>query len=110
MAEASAPGSNDSARLLRVAGVSKSYGRRSVLEEVSFRIADAEVLGVIGPNGAGKTTLFECLAGVLPPSAGCFVRDGRVLDARERTALVFYLPDAIAPWPHQTVGWALDFA
>jgi ABC-type multidrug transport system ATPase subunit len=76
---------------------------------VSFSIRPGEVLGLIGPNGSGKTTLFECLGGVLPADSGAIAEDGRALTAAERKARVFYLPDAIAPWPSQTVRWALDF-
>jgi ABC-2 type transport system ATP-binding protein len=76
---------------------------------VSFSIRPGEVLGLIGPNGSGKTTLFECLAGVLPADAGAMLRDGRPMDAADRAATLFYLPDAIAPWPDQSVRWALDF-
>jgi ABC-2 type transport system ATP-binding protein len=96
--------------LLTVIGLSKRYGRVAALSDVSFSIRQGEVLGLIGPNGAGKTTLFECLAGVLPPSAGALRHDGRPLTSHERTSLLFYLPDAIAPWPDQTVRWALDFS
>ena len=85
--------------VLRVSGVSKSYGSLTALEQVSFSIRPGEVLGLIGPNGAGKTTLFECLSGVLPSDSG----------TRLRSNEVFYLPDAIAPWPAQTVRWGLDF-
>jgi ABC-2 type transport system ATP-binding protein len=67
------------------------------------------VLGLIGPNGAGKSTLFECLAGVLPSDAGTLQVDGRAIQPGERRNLLFYVPDGIAPWPSQPVGWALDF-
>jgi len=90
----------DTASLLRVDRLSKSYGRVRALSEVTFSVRPREVLGIIGPNGAGKTTLFECLAGLLPVDAG-----------RERVAVpLFYMPDGISPWPAQTVAWALDFA
>src|SRR5262245_10852261 len=79
------------------------------LEAVTFSIHPGEVLGLIGPNGAGKTTLFECLAGVLPATAGVLLQGDRVVDGRARTGLVFYLPDAIAPWPAQPLRWALEF-
>ena len=67
------------------------------------------MLGLIGPNGSGKTTLFECLAGVLPLDAGRHAGGRPSLTPRARASTLFYLPDAIAPWPAQTVGWALDF-
>jgi len=115
--------------VLQVASLSKRYGHLAALSEVSFAIRPREVLGVIGPNGSGKTTLFECLGGVLPADSGALYKitpgaptprtltpgapsprnDGRPLTSAERIATVFYLPDAIAPWPEQTVRWVLDF-
>ena len=95
---------------LRVSGLSKRYGRVMALEDVSLAVHPGEVLGLIGPNGAGKTTLFECMAGVLPPSAGTVSYEGRALRAGDRHQVLFYLPDAIAPWPSETVAWALEFA
>jgi ABC-2 type transport system ATP-binding protein len=94
---------------LQVSNFTKRYGHLTALSGVSFSIQPGEVLGLIGPNGSGKTTLFECLAGVLPADAGAILRDGRPMDAADRAATLFYLPDAIAPWPDQTVRWALDF-
>lgn len=84
---------------LRVSGLTKHYGELRALDAVSFTVRRGEVLGLIGPNGSGKTTLFECIGGVLPRDAGSVDHD----------AALFYLPDAIAPWPAQTVGWALQF-
>jgi ABC-2 type transport system ATP-binding protein len=95
--------------LLHVANLTKRYGHLTALNEVSFSIRPGEVLGLIGPNGSGKTTLFECLGGVLPVDGGSVSEDGRALTAEQRKARVFYLPDAIAPWPAQTVRWALEF-
>ena len=95
---------------VRVSGLTKHYGAFAALQDVSFSVRRGEILGLIGPNGAGKTTLFECMAGVLPPSAGSVRAGDVVVTGRERRALLFYLPDAIAPWPSQRVGWALDFA
>ena len=101
--------SGESTGSLRVSGLAKRYGRRTALDGVAFSVHRGEVLGLIGPNGAGKTTLFECVAGVRPANAGVLLHDDRVLDAGGRKALLFYMPDGIAPWPQQTVGWALDF-
>jgi ABC-type multidrug transport system ATPase subunit len=92
-----------------VHGLTKSYGRLAALIDVSFTIRRGELLGLIGPNGGGKTTLFECLAGVLPYDAGTIAIDGAALPPRARASQVFYVPDAIAPWPAQTVRWAIDF-
>jgi len=94
---------------IRVEGLTKRYGAVPALADVAFSIRPGEILGLIGPNGAGKTTLFECLAGVLPPTSGNICLDGQPLTVRSRTRTLFYLPDAIAPWPAQTVRWALDF-
>jgi ABC-2 type transport system ATP-binding protein len=89
--------------------LTKRYGRLTALSEVSLSIRRGEVLGLIGPNGAGKTTLFECLAGLLPYDTGTIAFEGMPLTARARATRVFYTPDGIAPWPSQTVAWALDF-
>jgi ABC-2 type transport system ATP-binding protein len=94
---------------LEVTGLTKRYGRLVALDDVSFHVRASEILGIIGPNGAGKTTLLECLVGVLAADAGV-VREGPgELAAPTRSSTTFYLPDAIAPWPAQTVRWALEF-
>jgi ABC-type multidrug transport system ATPase subunit len=92
-----------------VDGLTKSYRRLTALSDVSLTVRTGEVLGLIGPNGAGKTTLFECLAGVLPCDTGTVRFGGDVLPPRARASRIFYVPDAIAPWPSETVAWSLDF-
>jgi len=96
--------------LVSIDGLTKSYGRLTAVADASMSIRQGEVLGLIGPNGSGKTTLFECIAGVLPYEAGTIRVQGRTMTPRERASQIFYLPDGIAPWPAQTVRWALDFA
>jgi len=95
--------------MVSIAGLTKSYGRLTAVADVSLSIRQGEVLALIGPNGSGKTTLFECIAGLLPYDAGTVSMEGTALTPRERASRIFYLPDAIAPWPAQTVRWALDF-
>jgi ABC-2 type transport system ATP-binding protein len=83
--------------LLTVDGLTADRGGRRILDGVSFSVAGAgEILGVIGPNGAGKTTLFECVAGLQPVTRGTVAGVSR-----------FYMPDAVRPWPDQTVAWTL---
>jgi len=85
--------------VLTVEGLTKQFGARRVLSDVSFSVGSGEVLGLIGPNGAGKTTVLECLAGLLPSN----------LSLTNRKDVLFYMPDGILPWAQQTVNWVLTF-
>ena len=51
-------------------GLSKGYGDRLLIEDLTFKLPPGGIVGVIGPNGAGKTTLFRMLTGAEPPDAG----------------------------------------
>jgi ABC-2 type transport system ATP-binding protein len=95
--------------LLTVNGLSKKFGSRAVLRDVSFSVRRGEVLGLIGPNGAGKTTLFECLAGVLSSDGGALIRNKQALAPGRRKSALFYMPDGVTPWAQQSVTWALGF-
>ena len=88
--------------MLSVRGIQKRFGRRVVLEDVSFSVRPGEILGLIGPNGAGKTTLFECLAGLLPIDSGA-------VTPADRKPILYYVPDGIRPWPDQTLQWTTEF-
>ncbi len=56
--------------LLQVKNLSKSFGGLRAVDNVSFRVAEKELIAIIGPNGAGKTTLFNLIACSLPPTNG----------------------------------------
>jgi ABC-2 type transport system ATP-binding protein len=56
--------------MIEASQITKIYGGRRVVEEVSFRVAKGEILGFLGPNGAGKTTTMRILTGFVPPSSG----------------------------------------
>jgi branched-chain amino acid transport system ATP-binding protein len=56
--------------ILRVEEVSRAFGGLMAVNDVSFGVADGEILGLIGPNGAGKTTLFNVISGYYPPTKG----------------------------------------
>jgi ABC-2 type transport system ATP-binding protein len=67
----------DAPEALRAESLSKSYGTRRALLDVSFSAAPGELLAIIGPNGAGKTTLQQILAGALEPTGGSVSLDSR---------------------------------
>ncbi len=63
--------------LLRVESLSKNFDRLPVLRDVSFSLAQGEVIGLVGRQGAGKSTLFHLLNGAMHPSSGTIHFDGR---------------------------------
>jgi ABC-2 type transport system ATP-binding protein len=67
----------DAPEALRADALSKAYGARRALEDVSFSATFGELLAIIGPNGAGKTTLLQILAGALAPTTGRISLDRR---------------------------------
>lgn len=60
----------DTAALVRVRGLSKTFGPATVLSDIDFELAGGRVHSIIGPNGAGKTTLLNILSGLYQPTAG----------------------------------------
>jgi ABC-2 type transport system ATP-binding protein len=64
------------ATTLAARSLTKRFGARAALSEVSFELATGELVGIIGPNGAGKTTLLSILAGVLDPDEGELSQSG----------------------------------
>ena len=55
---------------LRATGLRKTYGKRTVVEDVTLSVDSGEVVGLLGPNGAGKTTSFYMIVGIVPADAG----------------------------------------
>ena len=55
---------------LRSEGLVKIYGKRTVVNDVSFNVSQGEIVGLLGPNGAGKTTSFYMTTGLVVPNAG----------------------------------------
>jgi len=64
-------------RLLEVNNLTKSYGNKTVVNNVSLSVKRGEVVGLLGPNGAGKTTTFYMVVGIISPDAGQISFDNR---------------------------------
>ena len=63
--------------MIELRGVSKKFSVFTVVNDVSFAVRPGEVLGYLGPNGAGKTTTIRMLAGLLEPTKGEILFEGR---------------------------------
>ncbi len=61
---------NHEAPILSVEGLTKRYGKKEAVSNLSFTAARGELIGLLGPNGAGKSTTLRMIAGSLAPSAG----------------------------------------
>ncbi|WP_040338960.1 ABC transporter ATP-binding protein [Candidatus Blastococcus massiliensis] len=86
--------------MITVSGLTKRYGDRTVVDDVSFTLEPGTVTGFLGPNGAGKTTTMRMMTGLVPPSAGSATVDGRPYrDLPNPGAVVGTLLDAGAVHP-----------
>jgi ABC-type multidrug transport system ATPase subunit len=75
---------------VRLADVSRHFGRRRAVSQISFTIRSGEILGLLGPNGAGKSTIIGMLATLVAPTSGTITYGGvaaRVLGGRLRSAI-----------------------
>ena len=77
--------SNVPKSILRAEGLNKSFRKKQAVKDVSFSMAQGEVVGLLGPNGAGKTTSFYMIVGFYTPNSG-----GIYLDDRRITELPMY--------------------
>ena len=73
--------------ILKVSGLSKSFGGLRAVQDVSFEVYRGEIVGIIGPNGAGKTTLFNVLNGFQAASGGSAQMQGRTTTGLRPNAL-----------------------
>jgi ABC-2 type transport system ATP-binding protein len=97
--------------VLATESLTKKYGDRVALSNLTLTVRAGEVFGYVGPNGAGKTTTFRILAGLLDPTSGVARIDGQdVTGNRDRIKqLVGYLPDNFGVYPQLRVVEYLDF-
>ena len=86
---------NESAPILKVEHVKKSFGDLHVLKDISFDLKAGEVLSIIGPSGSGKSTLLRCLTQLETVDGGLVQVDGKdmvVLNASAKGSVVKYAP------------------
>ena len=76
-----APPGTDPSDGLVASGIERYYGRWRVVDDVTFHVRRGEVVGLLGPNGAGKTTSFYMIVGLLRPSRGRILLEGRDITA-----------------------------
>jgi ABC-type multidrug transport system ATPase subunit len=81
--------------LVQVEGVSKSFGPKIALRDVTFAVPPGQICGLLGRNGAGKTTLFRLLMGILRATEGRLLVDGldAFADRAEAVRRIGFLPD-----------------
>ena len=87
-------------------GLTRRFGSRVVVDDVSFEVGRSEIVALLGPNGAGKTTTMRMLAGLIAPTSGSVAIDGIGLTRATGTALrsrIGFLTEAPGVWDRLTV-------
>ena len=86
--------------IVKIAQLSKNFGKTAALKEVSFEVYPGEVVGFIGPNGAGKSTTIRIMLGLLKKSGGTVTLFGK--DAWQDSLVIHesiaYVPGDLALW------------
>jgi ABC-2 type transport system ATP-binding protein len=97
--------------MIRTTNLTKDYGARRAIENLSFEAKQGEVVGFLGPNGAGKTTTMRILAGYMPPTFGSAQIAGFdvVEESIEVRRRVGYLPETVPLYSDMTVFDYLKF-
>ena len=98
--------------MIEVSHLTKKYGHRLAVEDVSFAVADGGICGLLGPNGAGKSTIMNILTGYLSATSGQVTVAGHPLpeEADAAKKCVGYLPEQPPLYSEMTVREYLDFA
>ncbi|PTQ52008.1 MAG: ABC transporter, ATP-binding protein [Brockia lithotrophica] len=97
--------------ILEIEHVTKRYGARIAVDDVSLRVSAGECLGFLGPNGAGKSTLLAAAAGIVRPDAGSIRIGNRDIwrSPREAKRLIGFVPQDVALYPTLTARENLAF-
>ncbi|WP_083462898.1 ATP-binding cassette domain-containing protein [Calditerricola satsumensis] len=88
--------------VLRVVSVTKQYGGKKAVHNVSFEVGAGEIVGLLGPNGAGKTTMMNLIAGLVRPTAGTIEIEGHDVfrEPIQAKQARFFVPDTPALFGH----------
>lgn len=90
--------------MLKVHNLSKNYGTRKVLQDISFNVNPGEVIGLVGENGAGKSTLLQILATLQKPTIGSLsLYERNFADKKKLRKQIGFVPQEIALWDEFTV-------
>ena len=91
--------------------VSKFFGDHKALDSATIKIEDGATIGIVGPNGAGKTTLIRLLCGILKPSKGQIIIDGKDLQKHptEIKKIIGYLPEEPNLYERPKAGELLEY-
>ena len=84
--------------MLEIKKLSFSYGKNSILENLSFSLKKGEIGSIIGSSGSGKTTLFNLLTGMLSPQQGEIIIDGTPLPEGQGKTSYMMQEDMLLPW------------
>lgn len=90
--------------MLTVHNLTKTFGSKKAVNNVSFTIKEGEIFSLIGPNSSGKTTIVKTITGLLAPTHGLITVDGHdvVKNPEKAKALTGYIPDEPSIWPRMT--------
>jgi len=102
---------SDETYVINVSNITKSFGDKKAVDDISLKIKKGEIFGFLGPNGSGKTTTIRMLCGLLTPDSGqgqCLGYD-IFTNTREIKKLVGYVPQAFSLYKDLTVKENLQF-
>lgn len=97
--------------MIEISHITRKFEHFTAVDDLSFSVAEGEVLGFLGPNGAGKSTTMKIITGFLAPSSGRVSIDGHDIaeDPMSAKALIGYLPEGAPSYPDMSVISFLEF-